>query len=106
MRAYGIAFIALGLGFILGFLAEGFGGSGDRFVWVLGLVLLPAAVALICRNSRRDVAPLIGGAILFGALITGSFGAYFAAQVGWRGLEPGDFGSDDIPARWMLLLYM
>ena len=102
--AYGT--VAVVLAFVLGFLAEGWDGSDDRVAWVLGIVILPAAVFLACRQTSRGAAPLVGGASMFVALVAGSVGAYTAAQLGWNGLQARDFGSDDIGPSWMLSLYV
>jgi hypothetical protein len=105
-RVFACGTFAVVLAFVLGFVAEGWDGSDDRIAWVLGIVILPAAVFLGCRQRSRGAAPLVGGASMFVALVAGSIGAYTAAQLGWNGLQARDFGSDDIAPRWMLSLYV
>jgi hypothetical protein len=105
-RVVGYGIVAVVLAFVFGFLAEGWDGSYDRVAWVLGIVILPVAVFLTCRQTSRGAAPLVGGASMFAALVAGSVGAYIAAQVGWNGLQARDFGSDDIASSWMLSLYI
>ena len=61
-RVFGYGTVAVVLAFVFGFLAEGWDGSYDRVACVPGIVILPVAVFLACRQTSRGAAPLVGGA--------------------------------------------
>lgn len=104
-RVFAYVSVTVVVAFVVGCLAEGWDGPEDRIAWAMGIVILPAAVFLACRQTSRGAAPLVGGASMLAALVAGTVGAYIAAQVGWSGLQARDLGSDDIPPLWMLSLY-
>jgi len=54
---------------------------------------------VVGRSSSRAVAPfaaIIGGIIGFAGLLCAGYGSYAAHELGLWGLDPEDFGSDDM----------
>jgi hypothetical protein len=98
MRSAMVLVGAWAYAFLLGFLAQTVEGAADRALIGLALLVAPMLV-LAARLSRRDLAALVGGALLFGAAVAAAVGAYSSEVVG-----AAQFGSDDTPG-WVFLVF-